>query len=136
MRLPAFLSFFDKTKPMVGTTKSTKIFHSLPTLFTVVIAQSPFKHSDKNFGFILGLHPTMSDHLTNAANIVFLSVFVLLTIDYCNSLLCGSTYDVTFHLQQIQNYAALVILCIPTSSNIDTQHSFIGFLSKKEAPKR
>ena len=27
-------------------------------------------------------------------------------IDYCNSLLFGSTHDVTSHLQQIQNYAA------------------------------
>ena len=30
-------------------------------------------------------------------------------IDYCNSLLFGSTHDVTSRLQRIQNYAARVI---------------------------
>ena len=41
-------------------------------------------------------------------------------IDYCNSLLFGSTHDVTSHLQRIQNYAARVILRLPMSSNITT----------------
>ena len=39
-------------------------------------------------------------------------------IDYCNSLLFGSTHDVTSHLQRIQNYVARVILCLPKSSSI------------------
>ena len=37
---------------------------------------------------------------------------------YCNSLLFGSTHDVTSHLQRIQNYAARVILRLPMSSSI------------------
>ena len=32
--------------------------------------------------------------------------FVLSRINYCNSLLFGSTHDMTSNLQQIQNYAA------------------------------
>ena len=41
-------------------------------------------------------------------------------IDYCNSLLFGSTHEVTSHLQRIQNYAARVILRLPKSSSITT----------------
>ena len=41
-------------------------------------------------------------------------------IDYCNSLLFGSTHDVKSHLQRIQNNAARVILCFSKSSNITT----------------
>ena len=39
-------------------------------------------------------------------------------IDYCNSLLFGSTHDVTSHLQRILNDAARVILRLPMSSSI------------------
>ena len=42
------------------------------------------------------------------------------SIDYCSSLLFGSTHDVTSHLQRIQNYAARLILHFPRSSNITT----------------
>ena len=58
--------------------------------------------------------------LTNTATATLLSAFVLSRIDYCNSLLIGSTHDVTSHLQRIQNYAARVILCLPKSSSITT----------------
>ena len=46
--------------------------------------------------------------------------FVLLRIGNSNSLLFGSTHDVTFHFQGILNYAARVILRNPKSSNITT----------------
>ena len=48
------------------------------------------------------------------------SAFVLSRIDYCSSLLFGSTHDVTSHLQRMQNYAARVILRLPKSSSITT----------------
>ena len=41
-------------------------------------------------------------------------------IDYFASLLFGFTHDVTSYLQQIHNYAARVILCLPKSSSITT----------------
>ena len=44
--------------------------------------------------------------------------FVLSRIDYCNSLLFGSTHDVASHLQRIQNCASRVILLLPMSSSI------------------
>ena len=47
-----------------------------------------------------------------------LQLLHLCWIDYCNSLLFGSTHDVTSHLQRTQNYAARVILCLPKSSSI------------------
>ena len=58
--------------------------------------------------------------LISTSTATLVSDFVLSRIDYCNSLLFGSTHDVTSHLQQIQNYAARVILRLPKSSRITT----------------
>ena len=58
--------------------------------------------------------------LTSTATATLLSAFVLSRIEYCNSLLFGSTHDVTSHLQRIQNYVASVILRLPKSSSITT----------------
>ena len=41
--------------------------------------------------------------LTSTVTATLVSAFVLSRIDYCNSLLFGSTHDVTSHLQLIQN---------------------------------
>ena len=65
----------------------------------------------------------VSSHLVHA--------LVLSRIDYCNSLLFGSTHDVTSHLQRIQNYAARVILRLPKSSNITTQLKSLHWLPVK-----
>ena len=56
--------------------------------------------------------------LTSTATATLVSAFALSIIDYCNSLLFGSTHDVTSHLQRIQDYAARVILRLPKSSSI------------------
>ena len=102
-------------------------------------AQIPFKQSVKNLGFTLDCHLTMNAHvsniartcyfklrrlasicrfLTSTATATLVSAFVLSRIDYCNSLLFGSTHDVTSHLQRILNDAARVILRLPMSSSI------------------
>ena len=47
--------------------------------------------------------------------------FVLSRIDYCNSLLFGSTHNLTCHLKRIQNYAARVNLRLPKLSR-KTKH--------------
>ena len=52
-------------------------------------------------------------------------------IDYCNSLLFGSTHDVTSHLQRIQNYAARVILRLPMSSSITIHLKSLHWLPVK-----
>ena len=44
--------------------------------------------------------------LSSIATAALVSAFVLSRIYYCNSLLFGSTHDVTSHLQRIQNNAA------------------------------
>ena len=131
----------NKTELMLVTSKRTKHLHNLPTSITIGNAKIPFKQSVKNFGFTSYCHLTMNAHasniaqtcyfelrglasirrfLTNIATATLVSAFVLSRIDYWNSLLLGSTYDATSHLQRMQNYAARVILRIPNSSSITT----------------
>ena len=128
----------NKTELMLVTSKRTKYLHNLPTSITIGNAQIPFKQSVMNFGFSLDCHLIMNAHVSNIARTCYLelrrlasirrfmatatlvSAFVLSRIDYCNSLLFGSTHDVTSNLQQIQNYAARVILRLPKSSSITT----------------
>ena len=97
-------------------------------------AQIPFKQSVKNLNLTLDCHLTMNAHISNIARTCYfelrrlasirrfltspatatlVSAFVLSRIDYCNSLLFGSTHGVTSHLQRIQKYAARVILRLP-----------------------
>ena len=66
------------------------------------------------------LYPHCFSRLSCEISTTLVSAFVLTRINYCNSLLFGSTHDVTSHLQRIQNYAARVILCLPKSSSITT----------------
>ena len=129
----------NKTELMVVTSKRTKHFHNLPTSITRGNAQIPLKQSVKNLGFTLDCYLTMNAHVSNIAQTCYfelrrlvsirrfltytatatlVSAFVLSTTDYCNSLLFGSTHDVTSHLQRIQNYVARVILRLPKSSSI------------------
>ena len=129
----------SKTELMLVTSKRSKHLHNLLTSITKGNAQMPFKQSVKNLGFTLDCHLTMNAHvsiiartsyfelrrfasirrfLTSTATATLVSAFVLSRIDYCNSLLYGSTHDVTSHLQRIQKYAARVILRLPMSSSI------------------
>ena len=120
----------NKTELLLVTSKRTKHLHNQPTSITIGNAQIPFKQSVKNLG-TLDCHLTMNAHvsniaracyfelhrleyicrfLTSTATATLVSAFALSRIDYCNSLLFGSTHDVTYRLQQIQNYAARAIL--------------------------
>ena len=142
----------NKTELILVTSKRTKHLHSLPTSITIVNAQIPFKKSVKNLGFTLDCHLTMNAHVSNIAQICYfelrrlasirrfltstatatlVSAFVLSRIDYCNSLLFGSTHDVTSHLQRIQNYAARVILRLPKSSSITIHLKSLHWLPVK-----
>ena len=121
--------------------KRKKHLHSLPSSFTISNAQIPFKHSVKNLGFTLDSHLTMNAHVSNIVRTCYIekcrlayirrfltdtstatrvSALVLSRNDYCNSLLFGSTGDVTSHFQRIQKYAARVFFRLPKSSNIAT----------------
>ena len=111
-----------------------------------------FKQSVKNLGFALDCHLTMNAHvcniartcyfelhrltsirrlLTSTATATLVSAFVLPRIDYCSSLLFGSTHDVTSHLQRIQVYAARVILRLPKSSSMTTHLISLHWLPVK-----
>ena len=137
---------------MLDTTKRTKHLHSIPTSITISNAQIPFKQPVKNFGFTLDCHLTVNAHVFNIARTCYfelcrlasicryqrstatatlVSAFVLSRINYCNSLLFGSTHDATSHLQQIRNNAARVILCLPKSSNITTHLKSLHWLPVK-----
>ena len=142
----------SKTELMVVTSKRSKHLHNPPTSITIGNAQIPFKQSVKNLGFTLDCHLTMNAHvsniartcyfelrrlasirrfLTSTATATLVSAFVLSIIDYCNSLLFGSTNDVTSHLQRIQNYAARVILRLPMSSSITIHLKSLHWLPVK-----
>ena len=129
----------SKTELMLVTSKRSKHLHSLPTFITMGNAQIPFKQSVKNVCFTLDCHLTMNAHvsniaptchfelcrlasirrfLTSTATATLVSAFILSRIDYCDTLLFGSTHDVTSHLQRLQKYAARVILRRPKSSSI------------------
>ena len=131
----------NNTELMLVTSKRTKHLHNLPTSITIGNAQIPFRQSVKNLGFTLECHLTMNARVSNIARTCYyelrrlasirrflaststatlVSAFVLSRIDYCISLLFGSTHDVASHLQRIQHYAARVILRLPESSNITT----------------
>ena len=140
----------NKTELMLATSNRTKHLHSLPISITIGNAQVSFKQSWKNVGFTLDCHLTINAHvsniartcyfelrrlasirrfLTSTATATLVSAFVLSRIDYCNSLLFGSTRDVTSHLQPIQNDAARVIFRLPKSSNITIHLKSLHWLS-------
>ena len=142
----------NKTELMLVTSNRTKQLHNLPTSITMGNAQIPFKQSVKNLGFTLDCHLTMNAHvsniartcyfelrrlasirrfLTSTATATLVSALALSRIDYCSSLLFGSTHDVTSHLQLIQNYAARVILRLPKSSSIATHLKSLHWLPEK-----
>ena len=142
----------NKIELMLVTSKRTKHLHNLSTSITIGNAQVPFKQSVKNFGFTLDCHLTMNAHVTNIARTCYFelrrlasirrfltstatatlaSAFVLSRIDNCNSLLFGSTHDVTSHMQRMQNYAARVILCLPKSSSITAHLKSLHWLPGK-----
>ena len=143
----------NKTELMLVTSKRTKHLHNLPTSITIGNAQTPFKQSVKNLGFTLDCYLAMNAHvsniartcyfelrhlasihrfLTSTATAILVSAFVLSRIDYFDySLQIGSTHDVTSHLQQIQNYAARVILRLPKLSSITTHIKSLHWLPVK-----
>ena len=130
----------------------TKFWCSRVNTITIGNAQIPFKQSVKNLGFTLDCDLTMNAHvsnialtcyfelrllasirrfLTSTANVKLVSAIVLSRINYCNSLLFGSTHDATANLQRIQNYAARVILRPPKSSSITTHLKSLHWLPVK-----
>ena len=142
----------NKTELILVTSKRTKHLNHLPTSITMGNAQIPINYSVKKLGLALDSHLTMNAHVSNiarkfyfelrrlasicrfptsTATATLVSAFALSIIDYCNSLLFGSTHDVTSQLQQIQKYAARVILCLPKSSSISTHLRSLHWLPVK-----
>ena len=78
--------------------------------------------------FELRLLASIRRFLTSTATATLVSAFVFSRID---SLLFGSTHDVTSHLQRIQKYAARVILRLPKSSSITIHLKSLHWLPVK-----
>ena len=142
----------NKTELMLVTSRRTRHLHDLFTSITIGNAQIPFKQSVRNLGFTLDCHLIMNAHVSNIARTCYfelrrlasihrfqtstvtatlVSAFVLSRIYYCNSLLFGSTHDVTSHLQRIQNYAARVIMRLTMSSSKTTHLESLHWLLVK-----
>ena len=142
----------NKTELMLVTSNRTKHLHSLHTSITIENAQIHRKQSVKNFGFTLGCHLTMNSHvsiiaqtcnfelrrlasirrfLTSTATATLVYAFVLSRIDYCSSLLFGSTHDVTSLLQRIKNYATRAMLLLPKSSSTTTHLKSLHWFTVK-----
>ena len=142
----------SKTELMLVTSKRSKHLHNIPTSITIGNAQIPFKQSVKNLDFTLDCHITMNAHVSNIARTCYfelrylasirrfqtstatatlVSAFALSRIDYCDSLLFGSTHDVTSNLQRIQNYDARIILRLPKSSSITIHLKLLHWLPVK-----
>ena len=85
----------------------------------------------RTFYFELRRLASIHRFLTSSATATLVSAFVLSRIDYCNSLLFGSTHDVTSNFQQIQNYAARVTLRLPKSFSITTHLKSLHWLPVK-----
>ena len=135
---------------MLVTFKRTKHLHNLPNSITMGNAQISFKQSEKNLDLTLSSYYECTHlqycstcyfelrrmvytrrFLTSTATSKLVSAFALSRIDYCSSLLFGSTHDVTSHLQRIQNYAAGLILRLPKSSSITTHLKSLHWLPLK-----
>ena len=142
----------NNTELMLVTSKRTKHLHNLPTSITIGKAQIPFRQSVKNLGITLDCRLTINGHvsiiaqtcylemhhlasicrfLTSTATATLVSAFVLSSMLCCNSLLFGSTHDVTSHLQRMLNYATGVILSLPKSSSIATHLKSLHWLPVK-----
>ena len=142
----------SKAELMLFTSNRTKHLHNPPTSITMGNAKFRFKQSVNNLSFTFDCHLTMNAHFSNIAQTCYfelrclasmrrfqtstatatlVSACVLSRIDYCNSLLFGSTHDVTSHLQRIQNFAARVILHLPKSSSIIIHLKSIHWLPVK-----
>ena len=106
----------NKTEFMLITSRRTKHLHNLPTSINIGNAQIPFKQPVKKLGHTLDCHLTTNAHVSNiartcyfelrrfasirrfmtsAATATLVYAFDLSRIDYCNSLLFGSTHSVT-----------------------------------------
>ena len=142
----------NMTELKLVTSKRTKHLHDLPTSITIGNDHITFKQSVKKFGHAIDCHLTMNAHVSNIALTCYLelrslasirrfltnttistlvSAFVLSRIDYCSSLMFGSTQNLTSHLQRIQKYAARVFLRLPKSSNKATQLTSLSRLPVK-----
>ena len=74
---------------------------------------------------------TMRRFLTSTATDIHVSAFALSRIDYCASLLFGSTHEVTSHLQRTLKYLARVIMRLPMSSSITIHLKSLHWLPVK-----
>ena len=136
----------NKTELMLVTSSRTKHLHNLPTSITIgndhciamlitldchLTMNAHVSNIARTCYFVLRCLASICRFLTSTATATLVSAFVLSRIDYCSSLLFGSTHDTISHLQRIPNYAARVILRLPKSSSITTHLRSLHWLPVK-----
>ena len=125
---PSYVTDMLHKKPL-HTCNTRSSSYTMPLLNRP--AHSKATLGDRTCYFELRRLASIRRFLTSTATATLVSAFVLSRIDYCNSLLFGSTHDVTSHLQRIQNYAARVILRLPMSSRITIHLKSLHWLPVK-----
>ena len=129
--------------------KSRSLSFLFPDSVTVVSASIPLSDSVKNLGVTLDCHLTMKIHVSNlvrSANFelchissirhllsidatkTVVSAFVLLLLDYCNTLLFDCPQLLLNKLQTVQNNAAHLILRVSKMDHISPRLAFLHWL--------
>ena len=103
----------------------------MPTLDCIFTTNAHVSNIARTCHFELRRLASIRRFLTSTSIATLASAFALSRIDYCSSLLLGSTRDVTSHLQRTQNYAARVILRLPMSSSMTTHLKSLHWLCAK-----
>ena len=104
---------------------------SVPTSIRVGNSDIPFASHARNLGIMISSNTTMGKHVTNICRSTYsklrcissicqllavnatntlLSAFVLSKLNYCNSLLCGSSQIILDKLQRVQYSAARLVM--------------------------
>ena len=128
----------DKTEVILIVPKSNNS-KELPTSLDLDGTPIPFSTSVRNLGAILDQHLLLEEHVSRTCQTCYLELrristikhylskdalkilvcaFVLSRLDYCNSLLGGTSQKLTQRLQKVQNNAARLISSSPRRAHI------------------
>ena len=121
----------DKTESILIKSDRIILLYSASTSIQAGNFDIPFITNARNLGITISSNTTMDKHVTNICRSAYaelqrissihhlltvnatktlLSAFVLSKLDYCNSLLCGSSQFILDNLQRVENSAARLVM--------------------------
>ena len=128
----------DKTGAILITTQRLSHSHPLPQTINISNTNIKFSQSVQNLGVTLDSTLTLHQHAINICRAAYLELrrissirkylsadatktlvcsFVLSRLDYCNSIMSGSSQYLLQKLQKVQNTAARIIFRVPRSEH-------------------